>query len=261
MSIWNKIQLLIGASDNIDYDTTEAESVKRSTKQYAFVDVEVDIHDKKVHDIGALRYDGAVYHGGSRKELMAFLDGVDFICGHNIIWHDAKYLFTEGELRSQLVDTLHVSPLLFPEHPYHKLLKDEKLQTDELNNPVNDCEKARSLLMSEVDAWNQLSTEKKRIYTALLRETVEFVGFFKFIGEVQSEKYNRVEDIIKACYSGKICENTELDVLIEKHPIELSYALALIDTSDHRSITPGWVIKNYPNVENIVRRRRIVGQR
>ena len=31
-----------------------------------------------------------------------------------------------------LVDTLHWSPLLFPERPYHSLLKDDKLQQDDL---------------------------------------------------------------------------------------------------------------------------------
>ena len=42
-----------------------------------------------------------------------------------------------------LVDTLYISPLLFPERPYHRLVKDDKLVSDQMNNPVNDCEKAR----------------------------------------------------------------------------------------------------------------------
>ena len=249
MSIWDKIQALIGTPDN----TTEAKTHKAI--RYSFVDAEVDMRCQRVHDIGALRYDGAVYHGGSRKELMKFLDGVDYICGHNIIWHDAKYLFGEESLKWQLVDTLHVSPLLFPERPYHKLLKDEKLQTDELNNPVNDCQKAQSLLMDEIAAWNNLPHDKKRIYAALLRKTVEFAGFIRFAGDTQTEEYSAesLENLIKICYKGKICENAALGVLVEKNPVELAYALALVDTCDHRSITPRWVLKNYPNVENIVR--------
>ncbi len=257
MSIWDKIQALIGASDRMDSDATEVGSNKRDTMRYAFVDAEVDMRGK-VHDIGALRYDGAVYHGGSKKELMKFLDGIDYLCGHNIIWHDVKYIFGEERLKCQLVDTLHVSPLLFPERPYHKLLKDEKLQTDELNNPVNDCQKAQSLLMDEVAAWNRLSQEKQRIYAALLCETAEFGGFIRFVGYTQQEEYTResLVDLIKICYKGKICENAALGAFVEKSPVELAYALALIDTSDHRSITPGWVLKNYPDVENIVRHMR-----
>lgn len=90
MSIWYKIQTLIGVPDRIGSESTKVCLMKRNASLYAFVDVEVDMRDKKVHDIGALRHDGAVYHGGSKKELLKFLDGIDFLCGHNIIWHDAS---------------------------------------------------------------------------------------------------------------------------------------------------------------------------
>ena len=46
-----------------------------------------------------------------------------------------------------------MSPLLFPKRPYHNLVKDDKLVTEQLNNPVNDCQKARDLLMDEIAAW------------------------------------------------------------------------------------------------------------
>jgi len=45
---------------------------------------------------------------------------------------------------------LFLSPLLFPEKPYHRLLKDDKLQPEELNNPVNDSKKAEELFYDEV---------------------------------------------------------------------------------------------------------------
>lgn len=61
---------------------------KRDASLYAFIDTEVGLRDHKVHDIGAVRHDGLVYHGASKIELMKFLDGVDFLCGHNIIRHD-----------------------------------------------------------------------------------------------------------------------------------------------------------------------------
>ena len=43
-----------------------------------------------------------------------------------------------GNRTFALVDTLCWSSLLFPERPYHALLKDDKLLRDELNNPVSD---------------------------------------------------------------------------------------------------------------------------
>ena len=41
------------------------------------------------------------------------------------------------------------TPLLFPRRPYHKLLKDDKIQTEELNNPLNDAKKP----------WNYFGTK------------------------------------------------------------------------------------------------------
>ena len=117
----------------------------RSTLKWAIVDVEVSLSDQKIHDIGALRYDGAIYHGCIKNELMGFLHDVDFVCGHNIIHHDAKYLFDNESCKWVLVDTLYMSPLLFPERPYHRLLKDDKLISEQMNNPVNDCEPCNSL--------------------------------------------------------------------------------------------------------------------
>ena len=56
---------------------------------------------------------------------------------------------------------MYISPLLFPERPYHRLLKDDKLVSEQMNNPVNDCEKARDLLMEEVTAWSSFSSSKQ----------------------------------------------------------------------------------------------------
>jgi ATP-dependent DNA helicase RecQ len=141
---------------------------RRSNCYWAIVDVEVSLSDHKIHDIGALRYDGAIYHGNNKEELLTFLRNVKYLCGHNIINHDAKYLFGHESCNWVLVDTLYVSPLLFPERPYHRLLKDDKLIGDQLNNPVNDCEKARDLLMDEIARWDEMSERKHRILSSLL---------------------------------------------------------------------------------------------
>ena len=79
-----------------------------NTPRYALIDVEVGLKDHKIHDIGALRDDNAVYHKASKKELFEFLNDVDYICGHNIIHHDAKYLFADEPCHWQLVVTLYL---------------------------------------------------------------------------------------------------------------------------------------------------------
>ena len=136
--------------------------------RYAFVDLEVGIKDKKIHDIGAVRDDGAVYHGVSKSELFEFIRDVRYICGHNIIHHDFNFLFNNEECRWIPVDTLYFSPLLFPRRPYHQLVKDDKLYSDQLNNPVNDCRNARDLFFDEISQWNSLTDEKRRLFAALL---------------------------------------------------------------------------------------------
>ena len=221
---------------------------------YAIVDVEIGLTDHRIHDIGALRYDGAIFHKASKEELLPFLERVEYLCGHNIIHHDAKYLFEDRQIPWRLVDTLYLSPLLFPERPYHRLVKDDKLLSDQMNNPVNDCEKARDLLLDEMARWDAWPEQKRRLFTALLRDQPEFDGFLDLMGA--GLKNCDLREQIATVYRGRICQNVELEPLIEHYPCELAYALALIDTTDQRSITPGWVLHNYPSVEFIIKKLR-----
>ena len=232
-----------------------AKFVSRDASRCAFIDVEVGLNDHRIHDIGALRCDGAIFHSAKRSELLVFLKDVDFVCGHNIIHHDAKYLFGDVAHQWMLVDTLYVSPLLFPQRPYHHLLKDDKLVSDQANNPVNDCEKSYDLLMDEVAQWEALSGDKQIIYAALLQGTAEFEGFLNLVNATAADAAT-LANLIRSTYDGKICENADIGNIIAQNPCELAYALALIDTTDYRSITPAWVLRNYPNVENVVRRLR-----
>ncbi|CDD33117.1 aTP-dependent DNA helicase RecQ family/ UvrD/REP helicase domain protein [Bacteroides sp. CAG:714] len=160
MSIWSRLMGWKNAGDINKVTGKEIALPPYESLRYAIVDVEVGMTDRKIHDIGALRYDGAVFHKASNKELFDFLRDTDYICGHNIIHHDAQYLFAGTTDRRLLVDTLYMSPLLFPERPYHRLVKDDKLVSDQMNNPVNDCLKAQNLLQDEIAEWNLLLEEK-----------------------------------------------------------------------------------------------------
>ena len=248
MSIWSKFISSISGNGA----TSANEEVFRDSSKYAVVDCEVGLNDMRVHDIGALRWDGSTFHSANKHALNKFLNGVDFLCGHNIIHHDAKYLFGDELQKWALVDTLYVSPLLFPERPYHRLLKDDKLVSEQMNNPVNDSEKARDLLMEEVSAWNELSDRKQIIYATLLYNVTEFSGFIEFVG-AKADDISLLPELIREEYKGKICEHADVATIMAQQPVELAYALALVDTTDYRSVTPSWVLKNYPNVENCVR--------
>ena len=252
MSIWSKIRGLIdndSINNPISYNMNSYDS-----SCYAMIDIEVGIKNHKIHDIGVLRYDDAIFHKASKKDCLDFIKNVDYLCGHNIIHHDAKYLFGNEEHQWQLVDTLYMAPLLFPERPYHKLIKDDKLVSEQMNNPINDCQKARDLLWDEIARWHSLSDEKRKIYISLLKGKKEFDGFLNLVN-VENVVLN-LSELINKVYKGKICQHTDLDSIIDQSPVALAYALALIDTTDYRSITPGWVLHNYPEVEYIIKKLR-----
>lgn len=249
MSFWSKFIETIGGENH------SQQEVSNDASRYAFVDVEVGLKDKRIHDIGILRWDGAKYHSADKRAAISFLEDVDFVCGHNVIHHDMKYLLGDEVQRWQLVDTLYVSPLLFPERPYHHLLKDDKLMNEQLNNPVNDCEKACDLLMDEIAKWKALPDAHRFIYATLLRDVPEFAGFLAMVDAEVCDETTLVEHIHTA-YDGRICRHADLAAIIEQQPVELAFALALISTTERNSITPPWVLHNYPNVENVVHRLR-----
>lgn len=252
MALWNRLWGAKRNEDAADIIGSKGVPQNNTPLRYAFVDAEVGEKSHQVHDIGALRSDGAIFHRASKTELLSFLGDVDFVCGHNIVHHDAKYLFTKGEAkRWHLVDTLYLSPLLFPERPYHKLVKDDKLIVEELNNPVNDCEKAKALLDDEISHWLALPSHKRSVFASLLWGQSEFEGFLRMVGA--EPKQTNVPQLIVEHYAEKICGNAPLADIVAKYPCELAYALALIDTTDQRSVTPGWVLYTYPMVEHVMK--------
>ena len=241
---------LFGKKNSLNSDSGIKKQEVRS-KHIAFVDTEVGLKDHKIHDIGALRDDGATFHQASQTALNQFLQEgkVDYICGHNLIHHDAHYLHLNGIL----IDTLYLSPLLFPKRPYHHLVKDDKLMSEQMNNPVNDCEKAKELLMDEIAAWNLLSENKRKIFTLLLQHEKEFRGFLKYVGTIETDETTTdVSELILSEYKNHICAHADIPTLAAQSPCGLAYALALIGTDDYQSVTPGWVLHNYPEVEHFI---------
>ena len=225
-----------------------------------FIDTEVNPQTKRVADYGAVKEDGAVMHTHSKADFDAFVSGCGTVCGHNIIRHDLKYTTLRGN--PTIVGTLFLSPLLFPKRPYHHLVKDDKLQVDELNNPVNDSMKARDLLNDEIAAWNELTPDRQEIYYQLLHHTIEFGGFFKYtryvpttpqslLGKILNTQPDWLKLIPKE-FEGKVCSHADFEMLARQYPIELAYSLAVIGADDVFSITPAWVIRNYPQVVNVM---------
>lgn len=227
-----------------------------------FVDLEVIEATEKIDDVGAVRanipvknMDNATEYRGSGTGMLKFMEfcaGASFLCGHNIVSFDSKYLEREGvELeKTRLVDTLLMSPICFPKKPYHRLVKDDKLIEDADNNPLNDAKKCMELYLDEVNEFYKLSENMRGIYYELLHEKKGFDGFFDSI----YAKYDLVDvsSTIINEFDGKICSNSDVNGLIENYPVELAYALASISADDRDSIIPAWVKINYPKVNHVL---------
>ncbi|MCC6516070.1 MAG: RecQ family ATP-dependent DNA helicase [Chitinophagales bacterium] len=228
----------------------------------AFIDIEVEPNSRKILDIGSVKSDGSLFHKTSISEFVQFLTGTKYICGHNIFNHDLNYiskeLFDIGIKTENVIDTLYFSPLLFPTKPYHALLKDDKLQSEESNNPLNDSKKAKDLLYDEIVAFRELDESMKQIFYLLLKDKKEFHSFFNFIN--YSCASTNLGQLIRHKFKDDICEYIDIDKIISTQAIALAYSLALVNSFiEHKkiySITPPWVLKNYPEVESIMFRLR-----
>jgi len=220
------------------------------TSTIAFIDSEISLGTEKTLDLGAILDNGATFHEKSLPNFIKFIEKADFICGHNILNHDLKYIKINNK---QFIDTLFWSPLLFPKRPYHKLLKDDKLLKDELNNPVSDAIKTKDLLNEELAAFENLSKDLKSIFYYLLHGKPEFEGLFKYL-EIKDEISEDI--IIQKISDLEICRNASLSEFIKECPIELAYSLALINTDDFYSITPPWILKNFPKTQTVMKKLR-----
>lgn len=137
---------------------------------------------------GQIRHIGAVFNGqvfertqraGSRavlEELERFARPAAYVLGHNLLGHDYPILKVASPwldlLDKPVVDTLYLSPLAFPENPYHRLVKDYKLVREAINSPVQDARLAFSVF---ADQWHS--------FLSLTQECPDLLGFYRFCSQ------------------------------------------------------------------------------
>lgn len=221
-------------------------------KKIVFFDTEINPKTNDILDTGAVDIDGCKFHSAVLKKFAEFICDYEYIGGHNIFACDLKYLkdIIRNSEKIKYIDTLCLSPLLFPARPYHNLVKDDKLNTEALSNPLNDSIKSMELFYDEVESFKELDEELKEIYYLLLHNQKEFSGFFEYMDYTSDSD---AQTLIHSYFQNKICASKNLDFMIENHPVELAYCLAIITADDKYSITPPWVLKNFPLVENYMR--------
>jgi ATP-dependent DNA helicase RecQ len=218
-----------------------------------FLDTEADAQSQKILDLGCVNDAGNKLHSSSMDEIIPMVKNADFLCGHNFLNHDWKFLASHlqpyGLEATQIIDTLFLSPLLFPARPYHALLKDDKIQNDDFNNPLSDAIKARMLFDDEVSAFWRLERLFREVLYLLLWDKPGFSAFFRCLEFALPER--DVCEAICQFFHADICLNADIGKLVAENPVELAYTLSLINCQSRYSITPPWVLKNFPDVERV----------
>jgi len=96
-------------------------------------------------------------------EFDDFAGDAAYLLGHNVLEHDlpiCRSISSQFKFLSKpVVDTLLLSPLAFPENPYHRLVKDYKLVRDSLNDPLADARLALSLFHDQWEVLQQQQAE------------------------------------------------------------------------------------------------------
>ena len=58
----------------------------------AFVDTEIKSQSKTITDIVGIKTDGSQFHSHSLKDFFLFIQASNYICVHNILKHDIKFI-------------------------------------------------------------------------------------------------------------------------------------------------------------------------
>lgn len=203
-------------------------------------------------------------------ELDSFANEAEYLLGHNLLHHDLPILRALGPslrfLTKPVVDTLYLSPLAFPQNPYHRLVKDYKLVRDTLNDPVADARLAAGLFRDQWDSFTSMQRHEARLlplYNYCFRHHDSFAGLqaawaamgVNQVTSAEASEWFRVLLQGKACSSAVDWVADECLTDPELSPA-LAYCIAWLCVAGGNSILPPWVRRQFPNVAPLLHRMR-----
>ena len=203
-------------------------------------------------------------------QLDALTEGASFVVGHNLLRHDLPVLkqrLPGLKLHTlPIVDTLELSPIAFPQNPYHSLVKDYKLVRDTRSDPLKDAQLALKLWQDQFDAFKVLgetSPEELACHHYLLtRDPNAGVGsFFATLRRATAPTPQDVKAAARKLLDGKACATRSAALLAEAidDPARckpLSYLIAWLRVAGGNSVIPPWVRFQYPVVRDLIRELR-----
>ncbi len=242
--------------------------------------------DGAIHKIGAVRdgrefrRQGAFNVDQALAELDRFAGDASVVIGHNLLGHDLPTLRilapTLNLLGRAVIDTLYLSPLAFPENPYHRLVKDYKLVRDTVADPVADCRHSAQLLAEQfaelarrgaAGECDLLGVYQFCFRGATLLEANATGGngvaaiFRQLAGELPG--VNRVRDILLARWQGRCCTSAAPRLILTHladpnlRPV-IAYAAAWLEVAGGGSVLPPWVRHRFPATVPLLRALRDV---
>ncbi|WP_301277013.1 DEAD/DEAH box helicase [Dechloromonas sp.] len=237
------------------------------------IDIETARQDQtRLREIGAYRPDTDAREKipGKAKDLVSRLDhitaGAAFVLGHNVVAFDQPALAMSHPnlalLRLPLVDTLELSPVAFPQNPYHRLVKDYKLCTTTRNDPVRDAELAYELFLDQGEALKQRVVdhpdEALCLHYLLAPENGKGVAnFFATLRRTLRPTLSEAQAAWQSATLGKVCQTAQKTVVENLLPNPewhkpLAYALAWLRVSGGNSVLPPWVSLSFPKTKEVI---------
>ncbi len=250
-----------------------AETPAKAKARCLCIDIETARQDRTIlREIGIFRpdTDARARISGKAADLVIRLDeltqGAAFVLGHNLIAFDQPTLaMLHPDLalhRLPLVDTLELSPVAFPQNPYHRLVKDYKLYTTTRNDPVRDAELAYALFLDQGEALQARVDEHPDEVLCLhyLLAPENGKGVANFFATLRRSLRPSLADARAAWQrttAGKVCitgQKRVVDSFLadpEWHK-PLAYALAWLRVSGGNSVLPPWVGLTYPRTREVI---------
>ncbi|MFO7936083.1 MAG: RecQ family ATP-dependent DNA helicase [Kiritimatiellia bacterium] len=249
-----------------------------------FVDVE-SLGDGRIHKIGAVLGDrklSSTECGGVQAALLRLDEmavNATALGGHNIVAHDHPLLMKLNPRLKlfdlSVVDTLHLSPICFPENPYHHLVKDYKLVSQSVSNPLDDALLSRRLFEDELVELQRLRDGDPEFFATLAfltsggSDAVEAHSagmqwlFDSLKPGVCKQDAGAALDNLKSVLLRYACRTAVLtlesgDVASQDYRWAMVFALSWLRVAGGDSVLPAWVRFSFPLCRGVLQKLRDV---
>lgn len=247
-----------------------------------FIDIE-SRQNGQIYALGAVLNSSKLSSSecGGVKEALTKLDQLaehaSAVGGHNIISHDLPLLRTLNPtlriFNLPVVDTLHLSPLCFPENPYHHLVKDYKLVSQSINDPTADALLSKELFADQVNELKKIQHSDPELYLTMAHlatsgsdsNSCHLMGmrwlFERVLQTICSEDPDTALEPLKNILARNSCTTAVSkletgDISFCQQRWAMMYAIAWLRVAGGDSVLPAWVRFSYPDTLLILEQLR-----